>query len=72
MARLQFVNAMTIHHWSGYGDDHKDINKLVEQILTNPSFADVKERILKGEVLIINEIGLLSCKGFESIEFICR
>ena len=22
MARLQFANGMTIHHWSGYGDGH--------------------------------------------------
>ena len=72
MARLQFVNAMTIHHWSGCGDGHKDIHQLVEQILMNPSYADTKDRILKCEVLIIDEIGLLSCKGFKSIEFICR
>ena len=72
MARLQFVNAMTIHHWSGYGDGHKDINHLVEQILTNPAYEDIKQRILKCEVLIIDEIGLLSCKAFDDIEFISR
>ena len=31
MAGLQFVNAKTIHSWSGYGDGHKDINHLVNK-----------------------------------------
>ena len=52
MASLQFVNAKTIHSWSGYGDGHKDINHLVQQILTYPSYADIKDRILTCECLI--------------------
>ena len=72
MARLQYENAMTIHHWSGYGDGHMNINCLIDQILINPSYTATKERILKCEVLITDEIGLLSCKAFESIELICR
>ena len=62
----------SVHHWSGYGDGHKDINHLVEQILTSPAYEDIKQRILKCEVLIIDEIGFLSCKAFDDIEFICR
>ena len=72
MVSLQFVNATTIHSWSGYGDGHKDVNQLVQQILTNPSYADIKHRILECDCLIIDEIGLLSAKAFNSIEFICR
>ena len=39
MACLQYENAMTIHHWSGYGDGHVNINKLIDQILVNPAYA---------------------------------
>ena len=72
MARLQFVNGMTIHHWSGYGDGNKNVHQLVEQILTNPSCAATKHRIVECDCLIIDEIGLLSSKAFDNIEFICR
>ena len=72
MASLQFVNATTIHSWSGYGDGHKDVNQLIQQILTNPSYANIKQRILGCDCLIIDEIGLLSAKAFNSIKFICR
>ena len=72
MARLQFANGMTIHHWSGYGDGHNDVHQLVEQILTNPSCVATKHRILECECLIIDKIGLLSAKAFDKIEFICR
>ena len=72
MARLQFVNAMTIHNWSGYGDGHVPIDNLIARILTNSSYTDTKQQILKCDVLIIDEIGLLSAKAFQCIEQICR
>ena len=63
---------MIIHHWSGYGDGHMSINRLIDQIPINPAYSATKETISKCEVLIIDEIGLLSCKAFESIELISR
>ena len=71
MARLQYKHGMKIHHWSGYGDDHLPANRLVDLILTNPGYAMTKERILECEVLIIDEIGLLSVKAFDAIEQRC-
>ena len=72
MARLQFMNAMTIHHWSGYGDGHIPIDTLIEHIMTLTAYQETKNRILECKVLIIDEIGLLSCKAFEGMEKICR
>ena len=72
MARLQFQNAMTIHHWSGYGDGHIPVDTLIEHIMTLTGYAETKQRILLCDVLIIDEIGLLSCKAFDAIEKICR
>ena len=37
MAHLQYNNAMTIHHWSGYGDGHVPVDRLIEYIATNPT-----------------------------------
>ena len=72
MARLQFLDAMTIHNWSGYGDGHIPTETLIGQILTHPGYAATKSRIEKCEVLIIDEIGLLSAKAFDAIGKICR
>ena len=54
MARLQFAKGMTIHHWSGYGDGHKNVHQLVEQILTNPSSEATKHCIVEYDCLIID------------------
>ena len=72
MSRLQFVNGQTIHSWSGYGDDHTDLNKLIERIKSHGSYRNVKLNILKCDYLVIDEIGLISQKTFQAIEFICR
>ena len=72
MTRLQFVGGQTIHHWSGYGDGHEDIHILTERILTSTSYGDICKNILECEVLIIDEIGMLSCKTLESVGIVCR
>ena len=38
MARLQFQNAMTIHHWSRYGDGHIPVDTLIEHIMTPTAY----------------------------------
>ena len=72
MSRLQFVNGQTIHHWSGYGDGHTDVNALVERIRNHGAYKNVKMNILLCDCLVIDEIGLISQKLFEIIELICR
>ena len=72
MARLQFAKGETIHHWSGYGDGHVDIQILTERILTSASYGHICRNILECEVLVINKIGMLSAKTLESVELICR
>ena len=72
MSRHQFVHGQTIHHWSGYGDGHVDKNTIVERILNHAAYKDIKSNIINRECLIIYDIGLMSLKTFESVEFICR
>ena len=72
MSRLQFVNGQTIHHWSGYGDRHADVNTLTDRIRNHGAYKNVKMNILLCDCLVIDEIGLISQKLFEIIELICR
>ena len=72
MACLQYRNVSTIHHWSGWGDGHIKLDVLIEMIQTSPLYEQVRNNILKANVLIIDEIGLMSSKTFEGIELICR
>ena len=72
MACLQHKNACTIYHWSGWGDGHMKLEVLLEMIQTSPLCDKVRNNILKADVLIIDVIGLMSCKTFERIELICR
>lgn len=72
MARLQFNSGDTLHHWSGYGDGHLDTNTIIGRIKLNPSYTSLKENMLDTDVLIIDEIGLISAKMLDTVEQICR
>ena len=72
MACLQYKNACTIHHWSEWDDGHIKLDVLIEMIQTSPLYDKVRNNILKADVLIIDEIGLMSCKTFQGIELISR
>ena len=72
IARLQFTSGQTIYHWCGYGTHHVNLNTLVERIKTQGAYQRVKENILSCKCLVIDEIGLISLKTFEAVEFLCR
>lgn len=72
MARLQFKGAQTLHAWSGYGDGHLGVNRILQRLNTNAAYSSVKENILKADVLMIDEIGLMSAQMFDAVEQICR
>ena len=72
MSRLQFKEAHTIHSWSGYGDGHVPIDLLLPEIKISNTYLRSRNKILDAEVLVIDEIGMLSAKVIESVEKICR
>ena len=72
MAGMQYPRCQTIHSWCGIGDGHMPRESVVHSIVHNSNFAHVKKNILSAEVLIIDEIGLLSERKFEDAEYICR
>ena len=73
MASLQLGgNSTTLHHWSGILDGRHSILKLSELFRSDDRYQDAKQRILGTDLLIIDEIGMLSVKTFETVECICR
>lgn len=72
MSSLQFETGETIHHWSGYGDGHLHMSKVIERVMFHPSYEATKRRIQECECLLIDEVGLISAKLFDGVEIICR
>ena len=72
MASLQFSEGQTIHHWSGYGDGHLDVHRILQEISVSSTYAQTRKNICACQVLVIDEIGMISKKVFESVEIICR
>ena len=64
--------AMTIHRWSGIEDGRHTSSELTEMIKFSPHFSSTLNRIKNTEVLIIDEISMLSAKNFNLLEEICR
>ena len=72
MSRLQFKEGHTIHSWSGYGDGHIPLDILLSEIKISNNYLRSRNKILDAEVLLIDEIGMLSAKVIEHVERICR
>ena len=72
MAGMQYPKCQTIHSWCGIGDGHLPKETVLQSVMHNANFVTVKRNILTAQVLVIDEIGLLSERKFEDIEYICR
>ena len=70
-AQLGF-GATTIHHWCGIGDGRYSAAELNIIFMTDPRYYEARRRIAKANVLIIDEIGMLSEVIFEEVELVCR
>nr|XP_034310919.1 ATP-dependent DNA helicase PIF1-like [Crassostrea gigas] len=67
LAARQFTGATTIHHWAGLMDGRFE-NQHLLRIISE----ETRNRIKTCNVLIIDEISMISRKVFEQLEFICR
>lgn len=74
IATLEFnnFNATIIHYWSGIGDGKYTDNEIQNKLLHNEAWYDCKEKIKNNDVIIIDEISMLSKKYFEQINYICK
>lgn len=67
MAAQNFKGATTIHQWSGIRDNRFQKEKLLTCIEE-----ETKKRIREADVLVIDEIGMVSACVFEKLEFVTR
>ena len=65
-------DATTLHHWSGIGDGRLTEYQLGARFISDDRFAEAQKRIQESDVLVIDEIGMLSECVFNKIEFVCR
>ena len=72
IARLHFKDGHTLHHWSGYGDGHLNVDQLVQEISVSNIYEKQRQEIKQCDTLIIDEIGMISEKMFSEVELICR
>ena len=74
IACLQYegLKPMTLHKFAGLEDGRHPDAKLLHLLKTDERFVEVKKRIMETDVLIIDEVSMLSKKILESVEFLCR
>ena len=74
MACQQFRNlgAVTLHSWAGLLDGRYTNDELLCKLLGSEKLSSNKTNIKNVDLLIIDEIGMLSRKTFDQLEFICR
>ena len=63
------VSGMTIHSFMGIGTGDQDISFLVKRVFRNKS---IVERLRTTDILVIDEISMLSASLFEKINLICQ
>lgn len=63
------INGMTIHSFMGFGNGEQELDRLVIKIKKNK---EALHRILRTDILIIDEISMLSSELFEKINIILK
>lgn len=64
-------NARTIHSWAGIEDGRYDSDELEGLIKSSPHFHETLRRITETDVLVLDEVSMLSQKIFEQLEKVC-
>jgi ATP-dependent DNA helicase PIF1 len=63
------IGGMTIHSWMGFGTGDKPVDTLIRRMLRNKSSV---ERLRNTDILVIDEISMLSASLFEKINILCQ
>ena len=62
----------TLHFWAGLKDSRYSNDQLVHLLECDPSFKSAAKRICETDVLVIDEISMISSKVFQQLEHVCR
>ena len=74
IACLQYklLNPMTLHKFAGLEDGRHQNDTLLNLLKTDERYSDTKSRIMNTDVLVVDEISMVSRKIFETVEYLCR
>ncbi len=68
MAAQNYPGGTTLHNWCGIGD----CRHAKADILTAVMHTSTAEHIRQTDVLVVDEIGMLSAATLETVEYVCR
>ena len=72
IASTMFPDATTLHSFFRLMDGRFRTAQLINKISFDDNAHETKERIVKTDVLFIDECSMMSCKIMEQVEEICR
>lgn len=72
LAATRLPIGTTVHHLFGLLDGRFSKEQLIARVTHDDSFVSVRNNIVKSDVIIIDEVSMLSQKIFEDIEDLCR
>ncbi|XP_060552571.1 uncharacterized protein LOC132713884 [Ruditapes philippinarum] len=65
------LNPMTIHRWSGIGDGRYGPSEIKRIVSNNVKFTDVLTRVKNTDVLVVDEVSMMSKRFLESLNEVC-
>lgn len=69
---LHHLMATTIHKQFGLQDGRYDNEQLAQKVLTDDALSKIKENLNKMDVLVVDEVSMLSQKSFDQVDYLLR
>lgn len=66
------LNAYTLHKWCGIEDGRHMNEDILQLVNSDERFIHAKENMRRTNILIIDEISMISAKTFSQVEYLCR
>ena len=72
IAATQYRSAQTLHKWCGLGDGGIQTKSLVHLVCNDERYSETRQRIMRCDILIVDECSMISKKVFETVDLLCR
>ena len=72
IAATRYEKGQTLHKWCGIGAGGIPAPELSQLICNDERYKDARKRIIDCDVLVIDEVSMISKKLFDTVEYVCR